>query len=229
MSMKPPLPSRTPTEVLFLASNTLSDVAFKSAQDSKTTPDSHLIALLFSAAWFEAVLNELIWDITQSGHGGEHANVHQAGQIAIAAGLDEKMAPVRRKLRVLCAAMTGSDLDHLSAPWRDLFLLFSLRNWIVHLRPEMLPVRPGADDEPSSLVSSKVHEFVTALHEAGAIAEIPSGRMVPVTLATCLPGVGAWAYRTAHKALAGVHAWFPTIRGRMSALYRDPALLDGAG
>lgn len=202
--------SSPPTHVHFLASEQLKQIAGKAANASESDSDSCLVAILFSAAWFEASLNEAILDLFERGmreNAGDH--VEHVRVTAKAAGIDDKYAKLDRKIRVLCAAATKQPLPDTAEPWVSVFLLFQLRNWIMHLRPELLSVREGTDHEPSSLVSTQVHDFVLALHKVGAIKEIPQGRMVPVTHASQLPGVGQWAYRTAYAGLRSIDAWLP--------------------
>src|SRR3989442_1354562 len=105
----------TPSRALFLASNTLNDIAFNAARASKADQDTNLVAILFSAAWF-----------------------------------------------------------------------------------------------------------------AGAIAEIPRGRMVPVALAAQLSGVGMWAYRAAFSGLEAVDAWFPERSWKLAQAHRAPKHLEAA-
>jgi hypothetical protein len=99
---------------------------------------------------------------------------------------------------------------------------------MVHLRPERLQVRAGREDEPSSLVSTQVHNLVTDLLTAGAIKEIPPGHMVPVALATGLSGVGPWAYAAAYSGLEAVDSWLPEKHWQHAPSYRAPKLLDAA-
>lgn len=200
----------SPTQVHFLASNQLKQIAGKAADSSDSSSDSCLVAILFSAAWFEASLNEAILDLfdrgmrESTGNHMEHIRV-----MAKAAGIDNKYAKLETKVRVLCAAATKESLVDDVEPWVSVFLLFQLRNWIMHLRPELLSVREGTDQEASSLVSTQVHDFVLALRQVGAIKEIPQGRMVSVTQAIQFPGVGQWAYRSAYEGLRAVDTWLP--------------------
>jgi hypothetical protein len=218
----------TPSEILFLASNTLNDIAFRSAQASKTNVDSNWVTILFSAAWFEGSVNEVIYQLVETSFAQDSERLKPVRLAAQAAGIGDKFVPIERKLRVIGAAAKGIQLDENTAPWRDVFLLFRLRNWMVHLRPERLKVRAGREDEPSSLVSTQVHELVTDLLAAGAIKGIPPGHMVPVALATGLDGVARWAYSAAYSGLAAVDSWFPEKHWQHAQPSRAPARLDAA-
>ena len=217
-------PDPAPTEALFLSSNVLSDIAFEAAYQVPAKPNGSLVAVLFSAAWFEASLNEALEALAGRQHRESTSRLEQIRLAADAVGLRERHASVDRKLRVLCAAATSESLPDDRPPWSDVLLLFRLRNWIVHLRPERLKVRTGRDDEPSSLVSTDVHELVTGLVSAGAIASVPSGHMVPVTTALQLPGVATWAYRAAYGGLMAVDAWLPERYRPIAAAHRSPPL-----
>ena len=50
-------------EATFFASNTLSRIAFNAAESSLTASDSNFISALFSAAWLEASLKEIVHDV----------------------------------------------------------------------------------------------------------------------------------------------------------------------
>jgi hypothetical protein len=212
-----------PRQVLFLASNQLAEIARSAASGSADGKRSELVAILFAAAWFEGSINEAIHDLL-TGHYHESDRIKAISIAAQAAGLDDRYARVERKLRVLCAAATGQTLDEKSEPWHTVLLLFQLRNWIVHLRPEIMEVREGREDEPSSLVSTQVHRFVQALRDVGAIKEIPTGRMVPIAMAVQMPGVGAWAYRVAREGLRTVDTWLPERHRKLASDMLAPPL-----
>jgi hypothetical protein len=218
----------TPSHALFLASNTLNDIAFNAARASKTDQDTNLVAILFSAAWFEGSVNEVIYELVETDLGDDSKHLKPIKLAARAAAIGERSVPMERKLKVLCAAATGGLLDETLATWRDVLLLFRLRNWTVHLRPERLKVRAGTEDEPSSLVSTHVHDLVADLLAAGAIAEIPAGQMVPVALATRLSGVGSWAYRAGYAGLEAVDTWFPERHWKLAQPHRAPNRLEAA-
>lgn len=216
------------THAMFLASNTLSNIAFKAAKASYTDADSNLVALLFSAAWFEASLNEAISDLLEGTHREETEKLRRIRLAVIAAGLGDRIISVERKLRVLCTAATDASMEGRGPPWHEILLLFRLRNWTVHLRPERLNVRLGTGDEPSSLVSTQVHELITELLAVGAIAEVPKGRMVPVALAARLAGVGAWAYRSSFQGLCVIDNWLPERYRSLTEAHHPPSGLDTA-
>src|SRR5690606_33955130 len=113
------LSRREPTHALFLASNTLLDIAFKAAQSSRQDANSNLVALLFSAAWFEASLNEAIYDLLERPELESSEQLHRIRLAADAAGLKERHVPIERRIRVLCAASTHGRLDVATPPWRD--------------------------------------------------------------------------------------------------------------
>lgn len=210
-------------EATFFSSNILAQIAFNAAKGSLTTSNDNLISALFSAAWLEASLNELIHDLTRTDEALLEPQLHDAKRAVIAADLFEsRAASVELKLNVLCATTTQRQLDWGSQPWQHLSLLMQLRNWLMHLRPERMKVRVGSESEPSSLVSREVHKLVSALKDSGAISQIPEGRLVPVAIAASLPGVGIWSYRVAYNALAGVAAWHHPWRRSLLLLAHEP-------
>ena len=213
---------------LFLVSNTLSKVALRAAQRSAKDADDNLVAILFSAAYFEGTLNEVLQRIIDGDHSNLPANYDKIRLAAAAAGLGDRFANIERKVRVLAAASAGCAVDTDKTPWKELFLLFRLRNWMVHLRPERMNVRTGRPDEPSSLVSTSVHALVNDLLEVGAISSVPEGRMVPVMLATRLNGVGPWAYKAAYGALEELAMWLPELNRLILTTHTHPSAARAA-
>lgn len=219
-----PVPKTVAAEkVNFLASNILSGIAFDAAARSASDPDQHLVAVLFSAAWLEASLNELLHYLIVPSPGRLPKNYVSARLAAEAAGLQSQYASVSTKLRVLCAAMTGAPLRADRRPWRSSLLLIEVRNSIVHMRPELMKVREGRAAEPSSLVSREPHRLVRSLRDVGAIKAIPKGRLVPLAIASSLPGMGCWSYATTHATMVVVANWFPEWRQRILMSHRTPA------
>jgi hypothetical protein len=209
-------------EATFFSTNILATIAFNAAERSLANPDDNLVAALFSAAWVEASLNELVHKLTATHEKDLDTRLIEAKRTVTAANLfDRKSASLKIKLNVLCATTAHRQIDWGSQPWQRLSLLIQVRNWLVHLRPERMKVRPGVEGEASSLVSREVHELVGALKNSGAI-EIPKGRLVPVAIAASLPGVGAWSYRTAYDTLAAVVAWHPPWGPRILAFAKKP-------
>jgi hypothetical protein len=184
------------------------------------------VAALFSAAWIEASLNEIVHKLSVTSEGTVDSRVLTARRTVIAIDLfDSKSASVETKLNILCATTTDHQLDWGSQPWQRLSLLVQLRNWLLHLRPERMKVRPGLEDEASSLVSSEVHKLVSALRDSGAIREIPTGYLVPVLTAAVLPGVGVWSYKVAYDTLDAVSVWHQPWAPVLAAFARKPTEL----
>lgn len=224
-----PLIAGNPTDALFLGSNLLSGVAFKAAGRAPNDPDASLVALLFSAAWFEASLNEAIEDVLREGLPQQAPRRGRVRLAIQAAGADQRHTSIERRIRVICVAATEAALDAETEPWRSVLLLFRLRNWLVHLRPERLSVRVGRDDEPSSLVSTSVHELVVELQRVGAFGEVPQGTIVPVTTAIQLPGVARWAYRAAYAGVEGLDVWLPQRFRPLIDAHRPSSQVAGGG
>lgn len=210
-------------EAVFFPANILARVAFEAVARSSQTPDDNFVAILFSAAWVEAALNEITYDVTRIPEADLDPLLLEAKRSVIAADLFEsRSASVELKLRTLCAARTQRQLSVGVQPWQNLLLLLDLRNWLVHSRPEKMSVRVGTDDEPSTIVSKEVHKLVRRLKSSGAIDRIPEGRIVPVVTAATLPGVGSWSYKTAYDSLAAVAKWHPPWRRDLLLMVHEP-------
>ncbi len=210
-------------EATFFSTNILATIAFNAAERSLANRDDNLVAALFSATWVEASVNELVHKLTATDEKHLDTQLIEAKRTVTAVNLfDRRSASLRTKLNVLCATTAHRQIDWGTEPWQRLALLIQLRNWLVHLRPERMKVRPGVEGEPSSLVSQQVHELVRSLKNSGAIKEIPRGHLVPVAVAASLPGVGAWSYRVAYDTLAAVVTWHPPWKTRILAFAKQP-------
>jgi hypothetical protein len=214
-------------KAIFISTNILSGIAHKAAAAGDA--DKNIVAALFSAAWVEAAVNELIHHLVTEDETAMDPALKEARRAAVAANLLEShSASIELKLRLLCATLTGKQLELGHQPWQRMFLLFELRNWLVHLRPEAMDVRPGRDDEPSMIVSSSVHKLVRALKASKAFARIPAGHLVPVVIAAGLPGVGRWSYATAYNTLEGIAKWYPRWKSRLLLTAKKPTISDAA-
>jgi len=213
-------------EAVFFSSNILSTIAYNAAKGSLTAPDDNVVSTLFSAAWVEASLNEILHDLTVKDEALLDPQLHNAKRVVAAANLFEsRAASVELKLNVLCATAAQREIEWGSEPWQHLSLLLQVRNWLMHLRPERMKVRLGTEDEPSTLVSREVHKLVTGLKNAGAIPSIPEGRLVSVATAASLRGVGVWSYSVAYNTLAEVGAWHLPWK-RSLLLAHEPIEID---
>jgi hypothetical protein len=194
-------------QAIFLSANELHRVARDAVKAAHTESLQSLVAVMFSCAYVEAALNELLHQIAEA----ETENVKRLGPLARAAGLYEKTAAVSRKLGVLGAAASGKEVDFGSQPFQDFDLLLELRNWLVHLRPEPLTLRENPSEEGTSLINDQYHKLIERLAQWKVI-EIPRSHLLSVTSAAQLPGVAPWSLRTAEAVLQEVHRWIPDWR-----------------
>ena len=190
----------------FLSANQLGWVARDAAKASSEDGLQSLVAILFSCAYVEAALNELLHEI--AAYDGPLTTLRP---IARAAGLYERTASVRRKLQVLGVVASGKEVDFGALPFQDLDLLLELRNWLLHLRPEVLSVQENPDDEGASIINAEYHALIMRLKERKIIG-IAKGQLLSVVDAARSPGVGTWSFRTAEAVFAELQRWFPSWR-----------------
>src|SRR2546422_785918 len=110
------VPVQSQNQALFLATNTLGDIAFNAVNASQTDRDQNIVSILFSAAWFEASLNEALYDILERDVHDRTERLARVALAAKAAGIDGKMVSIERRLRVLAAAATGKPLGNTVPP-----------------------------------------------------------------------------------------------------------------
>ena len=207
-----------PKEIQFLGSNIISDVAWNSIAASDNDPHQSLVGVLFSCAWIESVINELLLALASDKTGDS-----RIAALAKAADLYDQKAPLRRKLSVLGAAATGREIDFGRVPLQDFGLLMDLRNWIVHLRPETVKVKPNPSETGTSLINEEYHTLINRLAERGVIPKPdPNFLYSVVTTAAAAPNVAAWSYRTAYELLEEVSKWLPSWRSRILLGHKHP-------
>jgi hypothetical protein len=160
----------------FLSSNQLAWIAGKAARAAGSEPDQAIVAVFFSCAYVEAVLNELLHHVRDR----DDDPYPYILQVAKAAGLYERSASLERKLRVLCLAATHGPAPFDRKPLQDFDLLIELRNWVTHLRPEELSVAEGPPEARSSIIQVEYQALATRLVTQQVVSSLPDDYLVPV-------------------------------------------------
>ena len=191
----------------FLGSNLLAHVAKEAVDLARTKPNQSLVAIIFSSAFLEALLNDYLEDLIES----TREDLRLIKNVADSAGLHERM-PMRRKIAVLKAAATGEPTDFGTAPLQRLGLLTHMRNWLVHMRPEMVDLMENPHDTGDVMVNADDHKIITQLVSFQVIPKPKGDRMYTVAQARFTPEAAEWSYRTAYDTATHIGTWLPAWR-----------------
>ena len=129
----------------FINSGILFKQAKKAYQRTKDAPsddaanqDDALVSILLAAAGLEAWIAEIaLWARTILGQIGASVQLRALGDALEA--LESERASVKAKFCLARKLLTGTDYDKGALPFQDFSLLLSLRNNLVHMKPEEVP------------------------------------------------------------------------------------------
>ena len=189
------------------------------------SPDA-LAAIVFSALWIEAFVNEVIHRVTDGPEDTLPEAVRRLRQIAIAADLAGRDARLEVKVQLIATGLTGSPFDTGRQPYQDFRLLTLLRNDLVHHRPETVK-QVHVEDQGSPLsIPEDFHVRVKSLVSRGIIAE-PDPRVFASLVAFLeQPAVAKWAFNAAKEMIRALAARFPTPGFQLTLLSGQWALKD---
>ena len=120
--------------------------------------------------------------------------------VAEAVRLYDPLPRLREKIGLLSAQLTGQPLDWTVAPFADVDLLQSVRNFLVHQRPELIETDAG---------ERKEQKLVNRLVERGVVSRRPKGVIEGTVGVLSEPAVGRWAFNSALAAIQAIAAMFP--------------------
>jgi hypothetical protein len=165
-------------------------MAADSPTETLSTYDPY-VAVVFSVAAVEGFLNDTIEDAIPRStfHWGEKASAF--GIIGKCLFIDTPRG-AKEKIHLMHLIFTGSPCDLGKQPWQDWFLLVSLRNMLMHMRPEGY-VEYGDDGLPTEIVYPKI---VSKLEPKGILGKVQYTSWGPLVQTS---GVAVWACETAAK------------------------------
>jgi|GEM_PF-3799684 len=184
---------------MILYSGSILALARKALERSKTDHDEAVVCLILSAASVEGFLNEAI-ELAAAQRGEPTCSIGKIG-----AELDEEHGKTSSKLRLMHYLFVGKRLDEGSQPYQDFALLVSIRNAIMHLRPDKVHWDP--EKEPGREFDLKPHALVERLIKRKVV--LPPPKQFAPFLQQCIrhPAVGLWGHNTAvrmRKFIAGM-------------------------
>jgi hypothetical protein len=182
--------------------------------------ESQIVVILAVVA-LEGFINELEVHAHLASQGGSSVVAHTLSRALRVA--EEERASTLLKINVAHLAMTGEFPDKGAQPYQDIELLFRLRNLLVHARPESVEFgEPGKEAEHPKIVRSFVSRGVIPAPNAGAVIAWQEYVIVP--------GVAAWAYNTAVRAVIWITggAKEPRLRTLLEFHTNDIAEIDAS-
>jgi hypothetical protein len=191
----------------FLGSNLLAHVAKEAVAAAPTKPNQSLVAIIFSCAFVEALVNDYLDELRDSVDEGLQTIKH----VADAAELNGRIS-LRRKIQVLRAAAKGEPAPFGSGPLQRFGLLIDMRNWLVHMRPELVDLVENPHETGHVMVNADDHKIVKQLVGFKVIQQPPGNRMSTVSQALFTPEAAAWSYRTAYDVAIDIGSWLPGWR-----------------
>lgn len=196
-----------------MSTHVLSDIAYRSVSAAAADPSQSLVTLLFTCAWIESVVNVML-DALDDDWGPQ---LNRVVAVAQEAGVDDRWTSLERRVRVLGAAATGKRIDFGRSPFQELGLLFDLRNWCVHWRPEAIVYRGAV----RIWKTREAKRFVGRLVSVGVVPRSASRH--PRTMSDVLhsPRLAPWSYVTGYRVVEELAAWFPRLRVLLR-LHRPP-------
>jgi hypothetical protein len=164
------------------------------------------VAIAFSAIGLEAFVNEIIERLSWPAYPDEPAELVHLRTMAVASELASRSTSLAIRVQVIYAAMTGQTFDRARQPYQDFDLLISLRNAVVHDRPEEIEHNAdgGREGPPSSIVRRRL--VSRGVVDPTDESQVAHGSWMTLTD----PRVAAWALLTA---VAMARALAETFRG----------------
>jgi hypothetical protein len=194
----------------FLTSRALLAIARRGCSETALPSLDAIVAVVFAAFYIEAAANELLHAvITEQADLTDSPALIQLRVAAKAAELEDRNTRLIMKLQVMFGALRNEVLDKGKQPYQDLDLLLSLRNAVVHNRPETMKLAPPQSGDPVLR-----QEELGALHER-LISRGIAPRPGPSKLASLLDGmarreVAIWAVNAALAVVQELHDALPS-------------------
>src|SRR5258706_4661038 len=113
-----------------------SELCDRARAESRSDPRNAMTAVLLAAIWVEAFFNDFLHIICTNPAPHSAPTIERLRRLSTAAELDGRTEPLMRRVRVVGTVLTDEPIDVGAAPWQELAILLTLRNALVHSRPE---------------------------------------------------------------------------------------------
>ena len=183
-------------------------------REAASRPASAIIAVVFSAVWVEAYLNQLLELIDyRVSTGLELAPPAVMPAVAQQRDLERRKRPLLEKIDSFVEMLTGRKPDRGASPYQELSLVLALRDALVHCWPTR--VRSVGDGAPLTSTHSNAKETDVAalllqLVSRGVLPTDYVATTPPILEALRKPEVARWALDAAQKVARHIANSFPT-------------------
>jgi hypothetical protein len=179
-------------DTFLLAGGSFFWLARKAYERSKSDPSESILTIILSAIAVESFINELTeFASNPSFTENEPSGIKVLG--AILSDLEEQKSQIGAKIQLTYYILTRQQLKVGELPYQDFALLISIRNALVHKKPEKFHYLDSESSEPEF----EPHKFIKSLSERKVI-ELPSKAEVPQWYAHIHnPEVARWSYNIA--------------------------------
>ncbi len=168
-------------------------LARKAYERSKSDPSESILTIILSAIGVESFINELTELASNSSFKrNEPSEIKVLG--ALLSDLEKQRVQIRPKIQLAYYILTRQQLQVGELPYQDFALLISIRNALVHKKPEKFH---HPDDLENSEPDFDPHEFIKRLSDRKVI-ELPPKTEVPQWYAYIQnPEAAKWSYNIA--------------------------------
>ena len=182
-----------------LSSSVLRKVARGAAETAEDQSPASLVALVFSVVWLESYLNELIHHAFTIGqHADRGGQMGRVRNLVTATDLRRRDSSLSVKAQVLAIGLSGQPMNTGAQPFQDFGLLISLRNVLVHQRPEQVSFPLPPDDADPTFPDKHLSKLVKALADRDLVPRpIPRGEVLSSSIARAR--VAIWSFNVATR------------------------------
>jgi hypothetical protein len=191
------------------SSRWLAELAQKACSDSRGDGKSAITAVVFSVAWLEAYVNEVVYTVLNLPIEPEYGAVVRLSQVLSAAESSGRNENLLRRIRLIGTVLSDAPVDIGQSPWQDLAVLIAIRNSLIHNRPESFEIERAAREPHAPPRTKQYPRQVVELLNRGLLDQPTSEVFLTITGSIQVPAVADWAYKTAKAAVLEIARWFP--------------------
>lgn len=177
----------------------------RNAADPDHPSASPMVALLFSALWLEAYVNNVLETLSWYVEQGTKLPRRLKTLGSVAAELEEHRAQLPEKVHLISAVLRGCGFDRGERPYQDVDFLLAMRHRIVHSRTYRIARDPSSE---RFVVLGEPKKLKQGLIDRGILDRVKD-RGFSWDIALHRPELGQWAYSTAHQMSRAVGDCFP--------------------
>ncbi len=174
-------------------------------------PFEPLIALVFSVAFLEAFINELLdaaVSLSARTRNKKILTLAAVGQSVLDGGANMDL---RGKFRLAKIILSGKRYSEGRAPFQDFATLIGIRNWLIHMKDtdvlEVVETQVGSKPKTLRRNVIKPAAFMKRFRARLKALGVKLPREAPSWLHLADPRVAEWACKTAVEMIEDMHTW----------------------